>query len=315
MQCPKCGFEQPQRAQECAHCGVIFVKLAEAEAFPHMHARPENPMPADTAPDAFEKGEIVHDGRIGAKELKILGMGLVVAIIVYAVPFTRFVMSALVTLFHELGHAVVAWSLGIPALPAFDFTYGGGITSYGQFHLSIALVIAGGFVFLAYRFRRNWKTLVVLTAVAGVWLFFVSSEWRRGFACAWGGHVSEFVLSAIFFYMALAGVGFRIPEIERPLGAFIAFFVQIHSIGFALKLRSDPNFLEWYRQGKGGMLMNDLESVALDLRIHLGTRSTIESVAGALLFLPVLLFAIALAWYFYRAHVHRLVHALLAVEG
>jgi hypothetical protein len=294
---------------------VIFAKLAEAEAFPHMHPRPEKPLPADTAPDAFDEGGIVRDGRIGAKELKILGIGLVLAIIVYAVPFTRFVMSALVTLFHELGHAVVAWSLGIPALPAFDFTYGGGITSYGQFHLSIALLIAGGFAWLAYRFRRNWKTLVVLAVIAGVWLFFVSSEWRRDLACASGGHISEFVLSAIFFYMALAGVGFRIPEIERPLGAFIAFFAQIHSIGFALKLRSDPDFLEWYRQGKGGMLMNDLESIALDLRIHFGTRSTIESVAGALLLLPVLLFAVALVWYFYRAHVHRLMRSLLALEA
>jgi hypothetical protein len=154
-----------------------------------------------------------------------------------------------------------------------------------------------------------------LGAVAAVWLFFVTSEWRRDMACASGGHISEFVLSAIFFYMALAGVGFRIPEIERPLGAFIAFFVQIHSIAFALRLRSDPDFLAWYRLGKGGMLMNDLESIALDLRIHFGTRSTIESVAGALLFLPVVLLAISLVWYFYRAHVHRLIRDLLVLEA
>jgi hypothetical protein len=294
---------------------VIFAKLAEAEAFPHMHRPPEKALPSDAAPDAFDEGEVVRDGRIGAKELKILGFGLVLAIIVYAIPFTRFVMSALVTLFHELGHAVVAWCLGIPALPAFDFTYGGGITSYGQFHLAIALAIAGAFAFLAYRFRRNWKTLTVLALVAGVWLFFVSSEWRRDLACAAGGHTSEFVLSAIFFYMALAGVGFRIPEVERPLGAFIAFFVQIHSVAFALRLRRDPDFLDWYRQGKGGMLMNDLESIALDLRIHFGTRSTVESVAGALLFLPVILSAISLVWYFYRAHVHRFIRELLALEG
>ena len=315
MPCPKCGFEGPQCSPECAHCGVIFAKLAELEAFPHMHRPPERPMPAGTAPDAFDEGEVVHDGRLGASELKILGVGLVLAVIVYAIPFTRFVMSALVTLFHEMGHAVMAWCLGIPAIPAFDFTYGGGITSYGQFHLSIALAIAGGFAFLAYRFRRNWKTLVTLAVVAGVWLFFVSSDWRRDLACAAAGHISEFVLSAIFFYMALAGIGFRIPEVERPLGAFIAFFAQIHSIGFALRLRSDPDFLAWYREGKGGMLMNDLESVALDLRIHFGTQSTIESVAGALLFLPVVLFAISLVWYFYRAHVHRFIRSLLTLEA
>jgi hypothetical protein len=315
MRCPKCGFEQPDTAVECARCGVVFAKVAEAEAFPHFHRRPEPPMPADAAESLFEDGEVVRDGKIGAKELKILGIGLVAAIVIYAIPLTRFLMSVLVTLFHELGHAIVAWCLGIPAIPAFDLVYGGGITNYGRFQPVLALLIAGAFGWLAYRFRRNWRTLVVLGILFAVWLFFVSAHWRRELACSWAGHAFEFILSAIFFYMALAGVGFRIPEIERPLGAFIAFFVQIHSVAFALRLRSDPEFLSWYREGKGGMLMNDLESVALDLRIHFGMQSTIESVAGVLLFLPILLFAIALVWYFYRARCHRFVRSLLVAEA
>ena len=71
MHCPKCGFEGPPGALECAHCGVIFAKLAEIEAFPHMHPHrpPEKPRPADTAPEAFEEGEVVHDGKIGASAL------------------------------------------------------------------------------------------------------------------------------------------------------------------------------------------------------------------------------------------------------
>jgi len=35
---------------------------------------------------------------------------------------------------------------------------------------------------------------------------------------------------------------------------------------FAMRLRSDVDFLAWYREGKGGALMNDLEVVALDLK-------------------------------------------------
>jgi hypothetical protein len=315
MRCPKCGFEQADASVECARCGVVFAKVAEAEAFPHFHRRPEPPMPADVAEDVFEEGEVVRDGKVGAQELKILGIGLVTAIVVYAFPLTRFLMSALVTLFHELGHAVVAWCLGIPAIPAFDFVYGGGITHYNNFQPMLALLIAGVFGWLGYRFRRNWRTLVVLGVLFAVWLFFVSANWRRELACSAAGHIFEFVLSAVFFYMALAGVGFRIPEIERPLGAFIAFFVQIHSVAFALRLRSDADFLSWYREGKGGMLMNDLESVALDLRIHFGTQSTIESVAGVLLLLPVVLFALVLLWYFYRARCHRFVRSLLVAEA
>ena len=34
----------------------------------------------------------------------MLGCGLAAALVVCAIPFTRFVLSAMVTLFHELGH-------------------------------------------------------------------------------------------------------------------------------------------------------------------------------------------------------------------
>jgi hypothetical protein len=51
-------------------------------------------------------------------------------------------------------------------------------------------------------------------------------------------------------HKALAGVGWRAPEFERPLGAFVAFFVQIHSTHFAWRLINDASFLDWYREGK-----------------------------------------------------------------
>ncbi len=252
----------------------------------------------------------VVDGQIGrSAELQVLGIGLALAIVVYAIPFTRFVFSALVTLFHELGHAVVAWIFGYPALPAFDFVYGGGLTSYGRFHLSIALAIAVGFGWAGWTFRRNRKTLALLVALFAIWLVLVSAEWRREMIMASAGHLFELILAGIFFYQALAGVGWRSPELERPLGAFVAFFVQIHAMAFALRLRNDSSFLAWYRQGKGGMLMNDLESIALDLHIHLGIPTTIQEMAGLLLVFSLVPIFVALVWYFNRARWHRLLRS------
>ncbi|HEX2062168.1 MAG TPA: hypothetical protein VHK90_15620, partial [Thermoanaerobaculia bacterium] len=259
--------------------------------------------------------ERVDDGRIGAAEWKILGFGLGAAILVYAVPFTRFVFSALVTLFHELGHAVMGWLLGYPSLPAFDFVYGGGFTHMGAFQPLIATLVALAFAYAIWLFRENRKSMALIGAVFLVWLFFVTREWRREIAFASAGHLSEFILAGILFYKALAGVGWRMPEVERPLGAFVAFFVQIHSTLFAWRLTRDAAFLDWYREGKGGALMNDLEVVALDLQIWLGLTPGIEGVAKLLLVFSVLPTLIALVWYFERARWHRVLRALRTADA
>ncbi len=301
--CPKCGFEEPENARECARCGIVFGKWSDGLS---ARRRPERP--------PLHSDDDVPDGRVGASELKILGIGLAAAIVVYALPFVRFVFSAIVTLFHEFGHAVTGWLLGCPSIPAFDFVYGGGITPRGSFHLSIALAIAAAFGYVMWLFRQNRTTVALIAALFLVWLFFISAEWRRDLAFSAAGHISEFVLAGILFYQALAGVGWRIPELERPLGAFVAFFVQIHSMHFAWRLMHDADFLAWYREGKGGMLMNDLESIALDLHIHTPFNPGIIGTARLLLLFSFVPIAVALLWYFQRARWHRVLRALRTAD-
>ena len=299
MPCPKCGFETVRGALECARCGVVFAKFTR-EA------------PIQIRPYVIEEDRVA-DGRVGPAEWKILGIGLAVAIVVYALPFTRFVFSAIVTLFHELGHAIAGWLLGHPSLPAFDFVYGGGFTHMGQFRLTIAVAIAIGFAYLLWLFRENRRSMTIVGVMALIWLVLVTKEWRRELAIAGAGHAFEFVLAGIFFYKALAGVGWRSPEFERPLGAFIAFFVQIHSTLFAWRLINDPDFMSWYREGKGGALMNDLEVVALNLQIYLGINPGIIGVTKMLLLFSVMPTVVALVWYFERARWHRVLRGLRTV--
>lgn len=301
MDCPKCDFEAPRYASECERCGVVFAKAARG--------------PVRVIKQYAVEEERIADGRIGPTELKVMGFGLGAAILAYWFPLTRFILSMLVTLFHELGHAVMGWLLGHASLPAFDFVYGGGLTHYGIFRRSIVIAIALGFAYLGWLFRQNKKALGIVAAIFLVWLFIVTKEWRREVAMAAAGHLSEFILAGILFYKALAGVGWRSPEFERPLGAFIAFFVQIHSTLFAWRLTKDAEFLEWYRRGKGGMLMNDLETVAVDLQIVLGWTTSIEGVAKWLLVFSVLPTVVALIWYFERARWHRVLRALRTVDA
>lgn len=305
MTCPKCGFEQPDGSTDCLRCGIVFRKVQQIAA-----TRPSR------VPVSVPADDRVVDGRIGASELRILGIGLVAAILVYAFPLTRMIFSALVTLLHELGHAVVGWLLGIPSIPAFDLTYGGGFTHMGEFHLSIAITVAACFAYLAWLFRESRKALAIIGIVFLVWLFFVTKEWRRETAIAAAGHAAEFVLAGILFYQALAGVGWRNPDLERPLGAFAAFFVQIHSMLFARRLTNDADFLTAYRDGKdgGGALMNDLEVVALNIQIYMGKAPEIAGVARALLWFSFIPIAVALVWHFKRSRWHRALRALRTAD-
>lgn len=56
---------------------------------------------------------------------KSLGTGFMIALVALLVPFLGFIFGYLGILVHELGHAVAAWMFGYPAVPAFDFQYGG----------------------------------------------------------------------------------------------------------------------------------------------------------------------------------------------
>jgi hypothetical protein len=354
--CPKCGFDQAAGA-ECVRCGVVFAKVSLHELFPKGPEPPESPSPRGAGrrwsaasdegpltrpsatlsprrgerdshavlPEIFDGrvvapavlDEPVADGRFGKRELWILGGGFIAAMIVYAIPITRFIVGILKTLFHEFSHAVVGWLLGHPSLPAFDFVYGGGWTHFAQFRPSVAVAVGLGFAYLLWHFRENRKSMAIIGSVALVWLFFVTGEWRRETAVAAAGHAGEFVLAGIFLYKALSGTGLRVPELERPLAAFAAFFVQIYTMHFAWKLTHDADFLEWYRAGKdgGGGFMNDLETVALNLQIYLGLNPGIEGVARLLMLFSVVPFGIAIAWYFQRARWHRVLRSLRTVDA
>ena len=257
--------------------------------------------------------DITADGRIGPTELKILGVGLAIAIIAFAIPLLRFVFFPIDILLHELGHTIVGWLMGYPSIPSFDFVYGGGLTRHAGFQAILALAVAGGFAYLAYTFRGNSRTLAIVVACFLVWLFFVSSEWRREIAFGAAGHIGECVFAGIFFYMALAGIGWRIPELERPLGAFIAFFIEFNMLSFCINLMHDQDFLEVYREGKGGMLMHDVDALSADLTIHTVWHPSIQALARLLLLFSFVPFAVAVLWYLKRARWHRVLRSLLTV--
>ncbi|MCP5050706.1 MAG: hypothetical protein GY940_26320, partial [bacterium] len=61
---------------------------------------------------------------------KAMGIGAVITAVILYFPFLSFVFRYMITLVHEIGHAVFGWFFGYPSVPAFDFAYGGGITMH-----------------------------------------------------------------------------------------------------------------------------------------------------------------------------------------
>lgn len=285
MICPRCSFDNHDFAIDCSRCGVVFSKL---------NASPQPPPPVDRPLAAIVLEPVVVRKPIGPYEYKLLAFGVIGALIALMFWPSRAALGALTTLFHESGHALVAWLLGHPSLPAFDFMFGGGLTHYGSFHLSLALAIAAAMGYLGWRLRKNHVALAVIAAVFVIWLIFVTKAWRRETAMASAGQIFELVLAATFLYMSLTGVGWRAPEIERPLGALIAFFALFSSWNFSFKLMRDADFLATYKEGKGGALMNDLEVIALNLKIYLGINATIQGLAKLLFLFSFLAFGVAI---------------------
>jgi hypothetical protein len=233
----------------------------------------------------------------GPAEKKTVLLGLVGAVIAHLFWPLRAALLTLKTLFHEIGHAVAGWLFGYPAIPAFDFIFGGGMTHYNNFQPFLALLVAVAFAYAAWRFRENTPVVTAIAVIFLLWLVIVTKEWRRETVLASAGVAFELILGAIFLYMALSGRGWRRPEIERPLGAMVAFFVQLYSWIFAFQLIRDVDFREWYREGKGGALMNDLEVVALNLKIYLGMNTSIEGVAKMLVLFSLIPPAVAIYWW------------------
>ncbi|MEB3226567.1 MAG: hypothetical protein VKJ86_12265, partial [Synechococcus sp.] len=54
--------------------------------------------------------------------------GSLLGLVLFFLPPTRFILNTFLTFVHEIGHAIAYWMFGYPAVPSFDFVFGGGIT-------------------------------------------------------------------------------------------------------------------------------------------------------------------------------------------
>ena len=244
--CPKCGAVRSALEAECAHCGVVFEKYQVR----HHSKSLRTTVPPDLAR--------VWDPE--AQKALFIGAGL--SIFAFSFGWCRYIMSFFSTLVHEMGHAGAYWLFGYPAVPAFDFIYGGGITLNYERNFWLILIgpLLGLIPFWVFRcaplFLRVWAIcyityiLLALTPLHELFALFM-------------GHGAELGFSILCFYRVLTGRGLNI-AVERPFYAFLGFFLLGQNTWISFQLLWSQSFRASYEKAKGGGSWMDFSRIAND---------------------------------------------------
>lgn len=262
--CPKCQFELQRAAVpatdlvECPACGVILAKAIPRE----MAARRRTTQRVRRHGAA--RGSEAAVAKVSARQALVVGA--VLAGFIYAVPFTRFVLSYLAILVHEIGHAAVGTMFGYPSLPSFDFLYGGGITLYFGRSTALLILVGACWALLIY-WLRHWRGWMVLTiAAAAVWLLLASTD-LHDLALNASGHGAELVFGVFAFTKVFSG-NVRVSA-ERWLYAMCGSFVVLSAWVFALRLMENEKARAEYGAAKGGGHWMDMSRLARNMDLDL----------------------------------------------
>ncbi len=218
---------------------------------------------------------------------KALGIGLALGIATQFVPILQVLIHYMVVLVHELGHAGAGWVFGFPSIPAFDFQYGGGVTS----HMSRSNLLAGavfvGLAGLAIGQREIPKQSMGFGFAAAFYAASIWMGWDQILILAMG-HGLELIFAGLFVYRAATGSGCRL-EAERPLYGWLGFHIVFHDLAFAWGLASSTAARAQYGAAKGGGHWMDFSRLAQDIFLV-----PLETIALSFLMLTLLPIPVAL---------------------
>lgn len=237
--------------------------------------------------------------------LKSLGIGFALFIVVILVPFLSFIFHYLITLVHELGHTMFGLIFGYFSVPAFDFVYGGGITIHTDQSLGSLVFVYLFFGWLLYFYRRNRLTIFI---ILGVLLLYSLAAFTSAHQVVilFMGHGTELVFAGIFLYRALSGSSVVVSA-ERPLYAFLAFFIFFKDFRFAYDLMYSPAFQAEYAAAKGGGHWMDFSRIAREF-FHV----ELSTVAGFFLFICVVTPVLTFLFFRYKPRLNKVFHRVLS---
>ncbi|MCJ8328451.1 MAG: hypothetical protein HRT89_06500 [Lentisphaeria bacterium] len=241
--CPGCAKRLPADAVLCTDCGY--------------HLQAASKLNLQKPPDKVKDGPQIQ--KFTKRSWSSLGIGLVLALILSVFQFPKFVMSYFIILVHETGHALASWVFGSPALPQFNFQYGGGITR----HLlkQEPLYYMATYIFLAWLIYLNRKNIIGLLVFIPVFIVYaiINHSGQHHLLVTFMGHGFELVIAIIFIYRAIGGTSMEY-RFDQPIYAMCGFFILIYDAIFTFKLLYDPGVEHMYRNRPDGHV-NDFEKL------------------------------------------------------
>ena len=182
-----------------------------------------------------------------------LAIGIVLGSLVAAwggFPFRIF--QTLSVLIHELGHAMMAWMVGRPAIPKFDLQYGGGITPFGERSMILCLLLAIAAVWMLWLAReRGSRWFVAAIAIVAFPCLLILTDTDIKWIVA-AGHVAQPIMAVVFLVRAATGIGIS-HTLEAGVSAMTGTAMWWDVQSFAWNLIHDPNVQECYSEGKAGL--------------------------------------------------------------
>ena len=216
------------------------------------------------------------------------GVGAGLALLTEVLPFLRVLVGYFVVLIHEIGHALTGWLFGYPSLPAFDFSYGGGVTLHQDQRMWIVVAVYALSIFCAWIFRANRLSLGLVVATIAIYSALVFTR-ASDVAMIAMGHGAELIFAGLFLHRAFSGNACH-HAVERIAYAWIGFHIVLHDLRFAFGLMTNGFEREMYAAAKGGGHWMDFSRLAGE---YFGV--SLQVVAGVFFVLCLLPPAIALA--------------------
>jgi len=161
------------------------------------------------------------------------------------------------TMFHELGHCITGWLLGMPGVPMIFTVVGpqgaGGMTLvFGHYWMVQAAALAA-LAYLCYEFYRRasgwfWAALLLLIIITGVML-----SGYRLLVVSYMGHGGTIIASGYLLFKAWLNVDVS-SQSKRWLCAFVGFYMAMQNMYFSYNLIHDEATKELYASSE---LVND----------------------------------------------------------
>lgn len=172
----------------------------------------------------------------------------------------QMLIQYMVVLVHEMGHAAAGWLFGFPSIPAFDFMYGGGVTSHGQRSVLVASIVVLLLGFGVWSLRSHPRLAAAAAGGLMLHLLLMATGGDEVVILAMG-HGAELGFAALFLVRALTGSGCHL-QAERPLYAWLGLHVVLFDLRFAHGLATSAAERRRYGGAKGGGHWMDFSRLA-----------------------------------------------------